>query len=322
MRAEPSTVDTPQTALTERYLEHARVQKRLAPRTLALYSEDLHKLMTAAAQAGIALTAVQNHHVRRWVAQMHAGGRSGRGIALILSGWRGFYTWLGREGQISANPVQDVRAPRQARPLPKALGVDEAVQLADHVAEDDDPWLEARDAAMVELLYGSGLRVGEVVGLDVAASDAALRAGRGWLDLAGTEAQVQGKGGKRRTVPLGAQAVQALERWLAVRDERPAALGHEAALFLGQRGTRLGAHAIWERLRRRSRLAGLAAPVHPHMLRHSFASHVLQSSGDLRAVQELLGHANITTTQVYTRLDFQHLAQAYDAAHPRARRKG
>ena len=179
MRAEPSTVDTTQTALTERYLEHARVQKRLAPRTLALYSEDLHKLMTAAAQAGIALTAVQNHHVRRWVAQMHAGGRSGRGIALILSGWRGFYTWLGREGQISANPVQDVRAPRQARPLPKALGVDEAVQLADHVAEDDDPWLEARDAAMVELLYGSGLRVGELVGLDVAASDAAQRAGRG-----------------------------------------------------------------------------------------------------------------------------------------------
>ena len=322
MQAEPSTLDTTQAALTERYLEHARVQKRLAPRTLALYSEDLHKLMTAAAQAGIALTAVQNHHVRRWVAQMHAGGRSGRGIALILSGWRGFYTWLGREGLIAANPVQDVRAPRQPRPLPKALSVDAAVRLAEHVEADDDPWLETRDAALVELLYGSGLRVGEVVGLDVAASDAALRAGRGWLDLAGTEAQVQGKGGKRRTVPLGAQAVQALERWLAVRGERPAALGHEAALFLGQRGTRLGAHAIWERLRRRSRLAGLAAPVHPHMLRHSFASHVLQSSGDLRAVQELLGHANITTTQVYTRLDFQHLAQAYDAAHPRARRKG
>ena len=170
MQAEPSTLDTTQAALTERYLEHARVQKRLAPRTLALYSEDLHKLTAAAAQAGVALTAVQNHHVRRWVAQMHAGGRSGRGIALILSGWRGFYTWLGREGLVSANPVQDVRAPRQARPLPKALGVDEAVQLADHVAEGDDPWLEARDAAMVELLYGSGLRVGELVGLDVAAS--------------------------------------------------------------------------------------------------------------------------------------------------------
>ena len=321
MQAEPSTLDTTQAALTERYLEHARVQKRLAPRTLALYSEDLHKLMTVAAQAGIALTAVQNHHVRRWVAQMHAGGRSGRGIALILSGWRGFYTWLGREGQISANPVQDVRAPRQARPLPKALGVDEAVQLADHVAEDDDPWLEARDAAMVELLYGSGLRVGELVGLDVAASDAAQRGGRGWIDLPSAEVQVQGKGSKRRGVPLGTQALAALERWLALRDQVAGQGDAAMALFIGRRGTRLTPQSIWQRLKRRSLLAGLATPVHPHMLRHSFASHVLQSSSDLRAVQELLGHAHIGTTQVYTRLDFQHLAKAYDAAHPRARRR-
>ena len=321
MQAEPSTLDTTQAALTERYLEHARVQKRLAPRTLALYSEDLHKLMTAAAQAGIALTAVQNHHVRRWVAQMHAGGRSGRGIALILSGWRGFYTWLGREGLVSANPVQDVRAPRQARPLPKALGVDEAVQLADHVAEDDDPWLEARDAAMVELLYGSGLRVGELVGLDVAASDAAQRGGRGWIDLPSAEVQVQGKGSKRRGVPLGTQALAALERWLALRDQVAGQGDAAMALFIGRRGTRLTPQSIWQRLKRRSLLAGLATPVHPHMLRHSFASHVLQSSSDLRAVQELLGHAHIGTTQVYTRLDFQHLAKAYDAAHPRARRR-
>ena len=321
MRAEPSTVDTTQTALTERYLEHARVQKRLAPRTLALYSEDLHKLTAAAAQAGVALTAVQNHHVRRWVAQMHAGGRSGRGIALILSGWRGFYTWLGREGLVSANPVQDVRAPRQARPLPKALGVDEAVQLADHVAEDDDPWLEARDAAMVELLYGSGLRVGELVGLDVAASDAAQRGGRGWIDLPSAEVQVQGKGSKRRGVPLGTQALAALERWLALRDQVAGQGDAAMALFIGRRGTRLTPQSIWQRLKRRSLLAGLATPVHPHMLRHSFASHLLQSSSDLRAVQELLGHAHIGTTQVYTRLDFQHLAKAYDAAHPRARRR-
>ena len=321
MQAEPSTLDTTQAALTERYLEHARVQKRLAPRTVALYSEDLHKLTAAAAQAGVALTAVQNHHVRRWVAQMHAGGRSGRGIALILSGWRGFYTWLGREGQISANPVQDVRAPRQARPLPKALGVDEAVQLADHVAEDDDPWLEARDAAMVELLYGSGLRVGELVGLDVAASDAAQRGGRGWIDLPSAEVQVQGKGSKRRGVPLGTQALAALQRWLALRDQVAGEGDAAMALFIGRRGTRLTPQSIWQRLKRRSLLAGLATPVHPHMLRHSFASHVLQSSSDLRAVQELLGHAHIGTTQVYTRLDFQHLAKAYDAAHPRARRR-
>ena len=311
-------------ALVARYLDHVRVEKRLAARTVALYTLDLDKLGQFAAQAGVALLSVQNHHIRRWVAQMHAGGRSGRGIGLILSGWRGFYVWLGREGLISANPVQDVRAPKQARPLPKALGVDEAMHLADHSDDDDDPWLEARDAAMVELLYGAGLRVGELVGLDVAPSDAAARAGRGWIDAQAGDVQVQGKGGKRRAVPLGRAAAEALARWLAVRGQAGAAAAGDAAqaLFIGRRGTRLTAQSIWQRLRRRSLRAGLATPVHPHMLRHSFASHVLQSSGDLRAVQELLGHANIGTTQVYTRLDFQHLAQAYDAAHPRAKKSG
>jgi integrase/recombinase XerC len=308
-------------ALIERYLEHVRVEKRLAARTVTLYGLDLEKLGQFAVQDDVGLTVVQGAHVRRWVARMHAGGRSGRGIALILSGWRGFYAWLGRQGLIQANPVQDVRAPRQPRPLPKALGVDEAVQLAEHVAESDDAWLDARDAAMVELLYGSGLRVGELVGLDVAASDAALQAGRGWVDLAGAEVQVQGKGAKRRAVPLGRQAVAALRHWLALRGQVVAVDAAAQALFIGRRGTRLTAQAIWQRLKRRSLQAGLATPVHPHMLRHSFASHLLQSSGDLRAVQELLGHANIGTTQVYTRLDFQHLAQAYDAAHPRARKR-
>ena len=322
MSADAAPISAADAALVERYLEHVRVEKRLAERTLALYSLDLEKLAQFAAQSGVALTTVGNHHVRRWVAQMHAGGRSGRGIALILSGWRGFYAWLGREGLISANPVQDVRAPRQPRPLPKALGVDEAVQLADHADEADDPWLDARDAAMVELLYGGGLRVGELIGLDVAPSDAALRAGRGWIDLLGAEVQVQGKGDKRRTVPVGRGALQALQQWLAVRDQVAAQPQAAQALFIGRRGTRLTAQSVWQRLKRRSLRAGLATPVHPHMLRHSFASHVLQSSGDLRAVQELLGHANIGTTQVYTRLDFQHLAKAYDAAHPRARRKG
>ena len=309
--------------LVERYLTHVRVEKRLAARTVTLYGLDLEKLTEFALQAAVPLTAVQNHHIRRWVAQMNAGGRSGRGIGLILSGWRGFYAWLGREGLISANPVQDVRAPKQPRPLPKALGVDEAMHLADHSDDDDDPWLEARDAAMVELLYGAGLRVGELVGLDVAPSDAAARAGRGWIDAQAGDVQVQGKGGKRRAVPLGRAAAEALARWLAVRGQAGAAAAGDAAqaLFIGRRGTRLTAQSIWQRLRRRSLRAGLATPVHPHMLRHSFASHVLQSSGDLRAVQELLGHANIVTTQVYTRLDFQHLANAYDAAHPRARKR-
>lgn len=302
--------------LVERYLEHVRVQKRLAARTVALYTLDLQKLAENARQAGVPLRQVQNAHVRRWVAQMHGGGRSGRGIGLILSGWRGFYTWLGREGLVASNPVQDVRAPKAPKPLPKALSVDDAVALAEFSAEDADPWLEARDAAIVELLYGCGLRVGELVGLDAQASGEA----RGWVDLQAGEAHVLGKGSKRRTVPVGRKAVEALRAWLEVRDAHKVL--RDPALFVGRHGTRLSAPAVWQRLKQRSLQAGLATPVHPHMLRHSFASHVLQSSGDLRAVQELLGHANIGTTQVYTRLDFQHLAKAYDAAHPRARRKG
>ena len=316
--------------LAQRYLEHVRFEKRLAERTCTLYQLDLERLAQMAAQTGVALLQVQPAHIRRWVAQMHGAGRSGRGIALILSGWRGFYTWLGREGLVASNPVQGIRAPKAPKSLPKALGVDEAVQLAEYDNPDDDPWLEARDAAMVELLYGCGLRVAELTGLDVAASDAALREGRGWIDLPSAEVQVQGKGSKRRTVPLGTAAIEALTHWLGLRAQlagmlstpTPGASSLALALFPGRHGTRLSAQSVWQRLKRRSLQAGLATPVHPHMLRHSFASHVLQSSGDLRAVQELLGHANITTTQVYTRLDFQHLARAYDAAHPRAKRKG
>ncbi len=322
MRSTPAPQDeTPDSLppLARRYLDHVQFEKRLAARTLALYTEDLRKLCASAQQAGVQLEQVQPAHIRRWMAGMHASGRSGRGIALILSGWRGFYTWLAREGHILANPVQGLRAPRQAKPLPKALSVEEALQLANHQEPDADPWAEARDAAMVELLYGSGLRVGELVGLDRAPSDQA----RGWLDMGAGLAHVLGKGSKRRSVPLGAPSVQAVQRWLAVRISAapPGMALDESALFVGPRGRRITAQAVWQRLRTRSQRAGVAVPVHPHMLRHSFASHVLQSSGDLRAVQELLGHASISTTQVYTRLDFQHLAKVYEAAHPRARKK-
>jgi len=307
------TVDA-DAALVERYLEHVRVGKRLAQRTVELYALDLQKLLANAQAAGVPLAKVQSTHVRRWVAQMHGAGRSGRGIALILSGWRGFYRWLGLQDLVASNPVQDIKAPKSPRPLPKALGVDDAMRLADHEDDDADPVLEARDVAIVELLYGCGLRVGELVGLDAVASGTA----RGWIDLDAGEAHVLGKGSKRRAVPIGHKAVEALQGWLALR---PLLASNDPALFVGRGGKRLSAQSVWLRLRRRSGQAGLATPVHPHMLRHSFASHVLQSSGDLRAVQELLGHANIATTQVYTRLDFQHLAKAYDAAHPRAHRK-
>jgi integrase/recombinase XerC len=306
--------------LVARYLDHVRFEKRLAERTVTLYSLDLEKLSDYAAQANVALEAVQSVHIRRWVAHMHSGGRSGRGIALILSGWRGFYVWLGRQGLVSSNPVQDVRAPKAPKPLPKALSVDDAVQLAEYKTPDEagDPWLDCRDAALVELLYGCGLRVGELVGLDVQASAQA----KGWIDFEAGEAHVLGKGSKRRSVPVGGKALEAMHAWVAVRDQGlTPATAEQTAMFIGRNGTRLTAQAVWQRLRQRSLKAGLSTPVHPHMLRHSFASHVLQSSQDLRGVQELLGHANITTTQVYTRLDFQHLAKAYDAAHPRARKK-
>jgi integrase/recombinase XerC len=305
-------------ALVERYLAYVRVQKRLAERTVALYTEDLLKLQQYAAQAGVALEQVSSHHVRRWVAQMHSRGRSARGIALILSGWRGFYSWLGREALVASNPVQGVRAPKAAKPLPKALGVEEAVQLAAFECESAAPDLDARDHCLTELLYGCGLRIGEVAGLDVQASAQA----RGWIDVQDAQVHVLGKGGKRRSVPVGQPVLRALQDWLAVRSAWSVGLAEAStALFITRQGRPLSPRQMQARLKSRSLAAGLATPVHPHMLRHSFASHVLQSSGDLRAVQELLGHANISTTQVYTRLDFQHLAKVYDAAHPRAHGK-
>ena len=309
--------------LVARYLEHVRVERRLAARTVTLYELDLIKLAEYAKSASVELLSVQTSHIRRWVAQMHSGGRGGRGIALILSGWRGFYVWLGREGLIASNPVQDVKAPKAPKPLPKALSVDDSVQLASFHNVVQDPWLEARDAAMVELLYGSGLRVAELVGLDAVPTAQS----RGWVDLQAAEVHVLGKGGKRRSVPVGSQALTALRAWLNVRGlnnainkiAKKSINTRATSLFIGKNGTKLTAQSVWLRLKRRSLQAGLSMPVHPHMLRHSFASHVLQSSGDLRAVQELLGHSQIATTQVYTRLDFQHLAKAYDAAHPRAK---
>ena len=319
-------------ALVERYLTHVRIEKQLAERTAELYAADLAKLQGFARDAGVALQAVQHAHIRRWVVQMHSRGRSARGIALVLSGWRGFYAWMGRCGLVDSNPVVGVRAPKAPKPLPKALGVDEAVQLAAYggvsfasggrlMDAQDERRMALRDRCITELLYGCGLRIAELVGLDARGSAQA----RCWIDADAAEAHVLGKGAKRRIVPVGGPALAALLAWLAVRDAwvRPLidAPSDYAALFIGKRGTRLSPQHIRVRLKQRSSAAGLATPVHPHMLRHSFASHVLQSSGDLRAVQDLLGHASITTTQVYTRLDFQHLAQVYDKAHPRAKTK-
>ena len=304
------------------HLAHLEVERRLAPRTLAIYRDALQKLQAFAAQAQIELVQARTHHVRRWAAQLHGAGLAPRSIALALSAWRGFYRWLGRDAKISNNPVLGVRAPKAARPLPKALSVDQAVALAEHRASPSDSAnaevlevLDARDHCIVELLYGCGLRVSELTGLDVRGSSSAA----GWVDIADASAQVLGKGSKRRSVPVGRAALEALGVWLGVRDRWAPA--DEPALFVSRLGTRLSAGQLRLRLKTNALQAELPTHVHPHMLRHSFASHLLQSSGDLRAVQELLGHASITSTQVYTKLDYQHLAKVYDAAHPRAKRK-
>jgi integrase/recombinase XerC len=301
------------------FLRHLAVERRLAARTLALYGAALGRLQVSAQAAGVELQAAQPHHVRSWAAQMRVHGLAPRSMALVLSAWRGLYRWWGRQGEVAVNPVQGIRAPKAARPLPKALSVEQAVALAQHETQGGRgrfaPALAARDHAIAELLYGCGLRVAELTGLDLHAGAAA----RGWVDVADATAHVLGKGSKRRSVPVGGAALRALQAWLA---QRPTlAAGEELALFVSQRGTRLTANQLRQRLQAQALQAGLPTRVHPHMLRHSYASHLLQSSGDLRAVQELLGHAAISTTQVYTKLDYQHLAKAYDAAHPRARRK-
>jgi integrase/recombinase XerC len=305
------------------FLDYLRVQRRLAERTLSMYGDALRRLEAFAA-ATTDLTAqpgspvllqVQTRHIRRWSAQLHAQGLGSRSIAIHLAAWRGLYRWLGREERVPMNPVEGIRPPKAARPLPKALPVDQAMALAETHDEHTDPRLDTRDHAITELLYGCGLRVAELIGLDLQASPQA----RGWLDLQSADAHVLGKGSKRRVVPIGLAALKAVQAWLELRPTL--ARADEPALFVSRLGTRLTDGQLRRRLASRALQAGLPTHVHPHMLRHSYASHLLQSSGDLRGVQELLGHAQVSTTQVYTRLDFQHLARIYDAAHPRAKKK-
>jgi len=303
------------------FLSHLRVERRLAERTLAMYGEALSRLEASAAASGVELQQATPPHVRQWVGQLRTRGLAPRSIAIALAAWRGLYTWWGRQGVLSANPVQGVRAPKAAKPLPKALSVEQAVALADQPDTPGAPALAARDRAICELLYGCGLRTGELLGMDVHAGPQA----RGWVDAADASAHVLGKGSKRRSVPVGQVALQALAAWLAVRGDLvkpgPAGTASEPALFISRLGRRLTPNQLRARLKAQGLQTGLPTHVQPHMLRHSYASHLLQSSSDLRAVQELLGHASISTTQIYTKLDFQHLAQAYDAAHPRAKRK-
>ena len=307
---------------TGRYLAELRTQRKLSSHTIAAYARDLSELAAFTRDlAGHSDWARLTHFdIRRFAAKLHADGQSATSIARKLSGWRGFFNWFALQTPLAANPVEGVRAPRRARRLPKALAVDDAVRLMEANRRGHPEPAELCDRAMFELLYSSGLRVSELAGLDVGyvpARDGAP-ASAGWLDLEAREVVVTGKGNKMRRVPVGGPALDAIAAWLAVR---PPASDASNALFLSARGARVSARVVQHRLKAHAVKAGLPVHVHPHVLRHSFASHLLQSSGDLRAVQELLGHASITSTQIYTSLDFQHLAAVYDKAHPRAKTK-
>jgi integrase/recombinase XerC len=295
-------VSPPPSAL-ERYLEHLRSERRLAAHTLQAYRRDAAVLLALCGERPIEGLGV--HEIRRFVASLHGKGRAPRSLARLLSSWRGLFDWLVREGAARANPCEGVKPPRAAKRLPAVLSPDQAVQLVSRKVATP---LDVRDRAVFELAYSCGLRISELTGLDLLS-----------LDAASGEVRVLGKGAKTRIVPVGRAALAAIEAWLPHRATM--APPAETALFVGRGGKRVSARDLQRRIKAWATAAGIPVDVHPHMLRHSFASHVLQSSGDLRAVQEMMGHASIASTQVYTHLDFQHLARVYDAAHPRARRK-
>jgi len=287
------------------YLDHLRLERQVSPHTLDGYRRDLRKLLAFAEAEGLAdWGALDGRRLRALIAQLHRAGASSRSLARLLSACRGFYLYLIREGCCSQDPAQGLSPPKAQKPLPKVLDVDRSMQLLDGAVEDD--FLALRDQALLELFYSSGLRLSELVGLDLAD-----------LDLAQGLVQVRGKGNKERVLPIGSKAREALDTWLRVRAQ---AAPRDDALFIGQRGLRLTPRAVQLRVREAG-VRELGQHLHPHMLRHSFASHMLSASGDLRAVQELLGHADIATTQIYTHLDFGQLAEVYDKAHPRAKRK-
>jgi integrase/recombinase XerC len=303
------------TDLIAAYLASLAHGRRLSEHTLRSYTHELQGL-TALAD-GRPLASLSATDIRSAVARAHSGGLSARSIAHRLSAWRAFYRWLAERVDLPANPVATVRAPKQPKRLPKALSVDDANALMEAASPESGEGL--RDHAILELFYSSGLRLAELVGLDAGFAEGDGYRSAGWLALDTAEVTVLGKGKRQRTVPVGKKAIEALEAWLAVREQFVRHDPHP--LFLSVRGARMSPNVVRERIKRAARTAGIPANVHPHVLRHSFATHLLQSSGDLRAVQELLGHASVAATQIYTSLDFQHLAQVYDTAHPRAKKR-
>jgi integrase/recombinase XerC len=287
------------------YIQHLTYERGLSALTCKSYTRDLMLLNKLAADSD--LKQLKNQHVRRFIAVMHSQNLSSKSIARALSAWRGFYDYLIQHHGFDSNPVLGLRAPKAAKTLPQALAVDQAVKFVEITG---DSFLELRDRAILELFYSSGLRLAELVSLDT-----------DMLDFNEGTVTVTGKGSKTRIVPLGSHATKALQSWLQYRAGIQLQETHIKAVFVTEQGRRLTPRAVQYRVKYWAVKQGVNADIHPHMLRHSFATHVLQSSQDLRAVQEMLGHANISTTQVYTHLDYQHLAKIYDAAHPRAKKK-
>lgn len=290
----------------ERFARYMGTERRLSQHTSSNYARELLALVNYCDRQKITQwNGVDGQHVRMFAARSHAAGLAPRSVQRRLSASRSFFRFLMREGILTVNPATDIRAPKAPRRLPHTLDSDQIGRLLDLTA--DEP-LAVRDLALMELFYSSGLRLAELVALD-----------QGDIDLRDKTARVTGKGRKTRLVPVGRKAVAALQAWQKERGSM--AKLDEAAIFVGRNGRRLGQRAVQRRVALWARRQGLKVKVHPHLLRHSFATHLLESSQDLRGVQELLGHADISTTQVYTHLDFQHLAKVYDQAHPRARRK-
>jgi integrase/recombinase XerC len=306
-------VDAGEREWIERFLSHLSLERRMSGHTVSAYGHDLAALAAFCERRAVRCwTALDNFHVRAFAAAEHAGGIAPRSIQRRLSAARSFYEYLMREGHAKNNPALEVRAPKTKKRLPATLDADQMARLLDFRADDA---LSARDKAVMELFYSSGLRLSELVGLDAAA-----------VDLKDRTVRVLGKGNKTRIVPIGRHAVAALQRWFTeratiIRQKPGLTSAHSGPIFIGKTGRPLSVRAVQLRVGTWARRQGLTMHVHPHMFRHSFATHLLESSGDLRGVQELLGHADISTTQVYTHLDFQHLASVYDAAHPRARRR-
>ncbi len=302
--------DLPFSAELDQFSRYLLSEKQLSPQTLKSYRRDLEKFQRYCASSGVSsIHSLLPHHVRHCLAGLHRQGLSGKSLQRWLSSLRSWFEFCLRQSLIDSNPAKGIQAPKSPKKLPKTLDVDQVKQFVEVKGESE---LNARDAAMLELMYSSGLRLAELTSLNL--NDISFEDGL---------VTVVGKGNKTRTVPVGALALKAVRSWLRERDLVLAnkSCEGEDALFISNRGTRISHRAVQQRFKQLSLSQGMDSSINPHMLRHSFASHLLESSGDLRAVQELLGHANISTTQVYTHLDFQHLAKVYDSAHPRALKK-